>query len=312
VEFISRLQRLIRLLQSKLYEETMKKTTTLKKLILDKEILIMPAAYDAVSARIIEQVGFKAVTLGGYGISASFLGKPDVSLLTLTEMATYTRNITEAVDIPVFVDGDTGHGNVTNVKRTVREFEKAGAAGLFIEDQIFPKRCGHTEGKQVILAEEMMAKIKAAVDTRIDRDLIIMARTDAFATHGIDEAIARGNRYREAGADLIFVEAPTSKEDMVKIAREVGAPTMAIQGEGGKTPLMTARELEQIGYSVVVYPGSALYAAAWAVRSVMGELMTTGTTNGFLDKMITFSEFNQLIGLNEIKKMESHYYRGLL
>ena len=290
----------------------MKKTTTLKNLILDKEILIMPAAYDAVSARIIEQVGFKAVTLGGYAVSASLLGKPDVSLLTLTEMATYTRNITEAVDIPVFVDGDTGHGNVTNVMRTIREFEKAGAAGLFIEDQVFPKRCGHMEGKQVIAAEEMIPKIKAAVDTRIDKYLIIMARTDASAIHGIDEAIERGNRYREAGADLIFVEAPASKEDMVRIAREVEAPTMAIQGEGGKTPLMTAKELEQIGYSVVVYPGSALYAAAWAVRSIMKELFTTGTTKGFIDRMITFDEFNQLIGLDHVLKEESYYYRELL
>ncbi len=290
----------------------MKKTTTLKKLILDKKILIMPAAYDAVAARIIEQVGFKAVTLGGYAASASLLGKPDVSLLTLTEMATYTRNITEAVDIPVFVDGDTGHGNVTNVMRTVREFEKAGAAGLFIEDQVFPKRCGHMEGKQVIPAEEMMAKIKAAVDTREDRDLIIMARTDAFATHGIDEAVERGNRYREAGADLIFVEAPTSKEDMVKIAREVEAPTMAIQGEGGKTPLMTARELEQIGYSVVVYPGSALYAAAWAVRRVMEELITSGTTAGWMGKMITLGDFNQVLGLDKIRERENHYYENTL
>ena len=290
----------------------MKKTTTLKKLILDKEILIMPAAYDGVSARIIEQVGFKAVTLGGYAVSASLLGKPDVSLLTLTEMATYTRNITEAVDIPVFVDGDTGHGNVTNVMRTIREFEKAGAAGLFIEDQVFPKRCGHMEGKQVIGVEEMIPKIKAAVDTRIDKDLIIMARTDAFATHGIDEAIERGNKYREAGADLIFVEAPTSKEDMLKIAREVAAPLITIQGEGGKTPLMTAKELEQIGYSVVVYPGSALYAATWAVRSIMKELFTTGTTKGFMDRMITFDEFNQLIGLDDVLKEESYYYRELL
>jgi len=290
----------------------MKKTTTLKNLILDKEILIMPAAYDAVSARIIEQVGFKAVTLGGYAASASLLGKPDVSLLTLTEMATYTRNITEAVDIPVFVDGDTGHGSVTNVMRTIREFEKAGAAGLFIEDQVFPKRCGHMEGKQVIAAEEMIPKIKAAVDTRIDRDLIIMARTDAFATHGIDEAIERGNKYREAGADLIFVEAPASKQDIAKIAREVAAPLMTIQGEGGKTPLMTANELEQIGYSVVVYPGSALYAAAWAVRSIMKELFTTGTTKGFMDRMITFDEFNQLIGLDHVLKEESYYYRELL
>jgi methylisocitrate lyase len=187
-------------------------------LIMDKEILVMPGAFDAVSAIIIEQTGFKAVTLGGMAASASLLGQPDVSVLSLNEIVNYTRNIAEVVNIPVFVDGDTGHGNVTNVIRTIRELEKAGAAGLFIEDQTFPKRCGHLEGKQVIPTEEMVAKIKAVVDTRGDPDLVIMARTDAYATHGIDEAIIRGNRYKEAGADLIFVEAPISKEDMIRIS----------------------------------------------------------------------------------------------
>lgn len=289
----------------------MKKTTLLKKLILDKEILIMPAAYDALAAKIIEQVGFKAVALGGYATSASLLGKPDVSLLTLPEIVTHTRNISEAVDIPIFVDGDTGHGNVINVIRMVREFEKAGAAGLFIEDQRFPKRCGHMEGKQVIPAEEMIPKIKAAVDSREDPDFIIMARTDALAIYGIGEAIDRANKYREAGADLLFIEAPTSKEELVRINLEVDAPTMAIQGEGGRTPLLTTKELEAMGYNVVVYPASTLYVAAWAVRSVMEELITKGTTKGFLDKMITFNDFNKLIGLDEIRKKESYYYKDL-
>ena len=219
----------------------MKNTTLLKKLILDNEILVMPGAYDAAAARIIEQTGFNAVTLGGYPTSASLLGKPDVSLLTLTEMAAHTRNIAEAVDIPVFTDGDTGYGNVINVARTVHEFERAGAAGMFIEDQIFPKRCGHMEGKQVIPADEMLPKIKAAVDARHDQDFIIMARTDALAVHGVREAIARANKYYEAGADLIFIEAPTSKEEMIKINLEVSAPTMAIQIEGGKTPMFTTK-----------------------------------------------------------------------
>jgi carboxyvinyl-carboxyphosphonate phosphorylmutase len=289
----------------------MKKTTLLKKLILDKEILIMPAAYDALAAKIIEQVGFKAVALGGYATSASLLGKPDVSLLTLPEIVTHTRNISEAVDIPIFVDGDTGHGNVINVIRMVREFEKGGAAGLFIEDQRFPKRCGHMEGKEVIPTEEMIPKIKAAVDSRQDPDFIIMARTDALAIYGIDEAIDRSNKYREAGADLLFIEAPTSKEELIKINLEVDAPTMAIQGEGGRTPLLTAKELEAMGFNVVVYPASTLYVAAWAVRSVMEELITKGTTKGFMDKMITFNDFNQLIGLDEIRKKESYYYKDL-
>jgi methylisocitrate lyase len=288
-------------------EESMKNTTVLKKLILDKEILVMPETYDALAAIIIEKVGFKALTLGGYGVSATLLGMPDVSLLTLTEMVCHARNIIEAVNIPVFIDGDTGHGNVTNVMRTIREFEKAGAAGLFIEDQIFPKRCGHTEGKQVVAVEEMVAKIKAAVDARIDHDLVIMARTDAFATHGIEEAIERGNRYREAGADLMFVEATTSLEAVVKIGREINAPKMAIQGEGGKTPIVSLKELEENGYNAVVFPGSALYAAAWAVRHVMEELMTSGSTAGCMDKMITFEDFNQLLGLDKIREKENFF-----
>ena len=290
----------------------MKRTTLFKKLILDKDILIMPGAYDALAAKVIEQVGFKAVTLGGYPTSASLLGKPDVSLLTLTEIVTHTRNIVEAVDIPVFTDGDTGHGNVTNVIRTVREFEKTGAAGLFIEDQLFPKRCGHMEGKQVIPTEEMIPKIKAAVDARQDHDFIIMARTDALAIYGIEEAIERSNKYREAGADMIFVEAPTSKEEMIKINREVDAPTMTIQIEGGKTPMFTAKEFEKIGYNVVVFPISTLYAASWAVKQVMEELISKGTTKSFIGQMITFPDFNQLIGLNEIRKKENYYYEELL
>jgi len=289
----------------------MRKTTMLKKLIFDREILVMPGAYDATSARIIEKSGFKAVTIGGYPASASLLGKPDLSLLTLPEMVNHTRNIVEAVNIPVFADGNTGHGGVLNVIRTVREFEKAGAAGVFIEDQVFPKRCGHMEGKQVIEVEEMVAKIKAAVDARQDPDFVIMARTDALAVYGIDEAIKRANKYREAGADLIFVEAPTTKEQMYRITHEIDAPNLAIQIEGGKTPILTVKELEEIGYSVVVYPISALYAAAWAVKKVMEELMTKGTTAGFMDRMIHFHDFNELMDLTNLRKKETSFYFGL-
>jgi PEP phosphonomutase and related enzymes len=212
----------------------MRKTSLLKKLILDEEILVMPVAHDAIAAKLIELTGFKAMALGGYPTTATLLGKPDLSLITLIEMVTHAKNIAEAADIPLFVDGDTGHGGVINVMRTVREFEKAGAAGMFIEDQLFPKRCGHMEGKQVIETDEMIAKIKAAVDARVDPDFVVCARTDALGVMGIDEAIERGNRYREAGADLVYVEAPTSKEEMLRINREVDAPTLAIQIEGGK------------------------------------------------------------------------------
>jgi carboxyvinyl-carboxyphosphonate phosphorylmutase len=290
----------------------MKKTTLLKKLILDEEILVMPGAHDALSAKIIELAGFKAVTMGGYAASAASIAKPDVSLLTLTEYVNIARNIVEAVDLPLFVDGDTGHGNVTNVQRTVRVFENAGAAGLFIEDQVFPKRCGHMEGKQIIPTMEMVAKIKAAVDARVDEDLVIMARTDAIAVSGMDEAIERGNIYREAGADLIFVEAPTSRQDMLKINREIHAPTCAIQIEGGKTPLLTTKELEELGFNVVVYPNVTVYATAWTLRGLWEGLKRDGSTKQWLDKIIPFDDFNKLIGLNKIRETEVHYYKELV
>jgi carboxyvinyl-carboxyphosphonate phosphorylmutase len=289
----------------------MKKTTQLKKLILAEDILVMPGAHDALSAKIIEQVGFKAVTMGGYAASAASLAKPDVSLLTLTEYVHIVRNIVEAVDLPLFVDGDTGHGNVTNVQRTVRVFENAGVAGLFIEDQVYPKRCGHMEGKQIISTEEMVAKIKAAVDARVDQDLVIMARTDAVAISGIDAAIERANRYAEAGADLIFVEAPTSREDMLRSNREIKAPTNAIQIEGGKTPLLTVKELEELGFNVVVYPNVTVYATAWALMGLWEGLKKNGSTKQWLDKIIPFDEFNALVGLNKIRDLESYYYRDL-
>ena len=289
----------------------MRKTTLFKKLMLDKEILVMPGCHDALSAKIIETVGFKAVTMGGYAASAASLAKPDVSILSLTENVGIVRNIVQAVDLPLFVDGDTGHGNVTNVQRTVREFESAGVAGLFIEDQVFPKRCGHMEGKQIISAMEMVAKLKAAVDARVDEDLVIMARTDAIATSGINEAIDRSNIYKEAGADLIFVEAPTSLEEMKYINESIDAPTLAIQIEGGKTPLLTTKELEDLGFNIVVYPNATVYATAWALKKLWEGLMRDGTTKNFMDKMICFDDFNTFVGLDKIRELESHYYRDL-
>ena len=283
----------------------MRKTTIFKNLMLDPEILIYPGAYDSLSAKIVEQAGFKALGVGGYPASGSLLAKPDVSLLTLTEMANQVRYIAGAVDIPVHADGDTGHGNVTNVQRTVREIERAGAAGLFIEDQVFPKRCGHMEGKQVIPTDEMVIKIKAAVDARMDDDFSIMARTDSLAVYGIDEAIERANTYAEAGADVVFIEAPPSVTDMRRICREVKAPVQANMVEGGKTPLLTAKELQEIGYSAVVFPLATIYAAAYGVRAAMETLFRTGTTAGCLDKMLTFTDFNNLVGLDKVRKQRS-------
>jgi len=290
----------------------MKKTTLLKKMILDPEILAMPGAHDALSARIIEQVGFKAISLGGAACSICSLGKPDVGLVTLTEMTNHIRNIAEAVDVPVFADGDTGHGNVTNVIRTTREFEKAGAAGFFIEDQVAPKRCGHKEGKKVIPTEEMIAKIKAAVDTRVDGDLVIMARTDSLAIYGMEEAIERVNRYREAGADLILVDALTTTEEMIRLNREVDAPTMATQIEGGRTPILTMKDLERMGFNTVVYPGSSFFAAAYGIKRVMEEIYHRGVTTAFTDHMILFQGVDEIVGLDKVRDVEADYYKDIL
>lgn len=285
----------------------MKKTKLFKHLVDAPEILIMPGAHDALSARIIAQSGFKALAVGGYAVSAAHLGKPDVGLLTLTEMVDHVVRVVEAADIPVLADGDTGHGNITNVMRTVKELERTGAAAMFLEDQLFPKRCGHMEGKAVIPAEEMIAKIKAAVDARTDQDFVIMARTDALAPHGLDEAIERANRYCEAGADMIFVEAPRTIADMRRITSEIGVPTMANNVEGGKTPLLSAKELETIGYRLVAFPTSAIYAVSTALAGVMKEIFENGTSEGFCERMMDFEQFNRFIGLPLIRETERRY-----
>jgi 2,3-dimethylmalate lyase len=290
----------------------MNKTTQLKKMLLDSEILIMPGAHDALSARIIEQVGFKAISLGGAACSICTLGKPDVGLVTLTEMTTHIRNIAEVVNVPVFADGDTGHGNVTNVIRTTREFEKAGAAGFFIEDQVAPKRCGHKEGKKVIPTEEMVAKIKAAVDTRVDQDLLIMARTDALAIYGMDVALERVHRYCEAGADLILVDALTTRDEMIRLNKEVDAPTMVTQIEGGRTPICTTKELERMGFAAVVYPGSSFFAAAFGIKKVMEEIYHKGNTTDFHENMILFGGIDEIVGLDKVREIEAYYYEDIM
>ena len=285
----------------------MKKTALLRKLIEDKEILMIPVAHDSLCARIAEQSGFKAIFTAGYANSAALLGMPDISLLTLTEMVEVASRVADAVSIPVFADGDTGHGNISNVIRTVQQFEKAGVAGLFIEDQVHPKRCGHMAGKQVITPKEMVSKIKAALDARLDPDFIIMARTDAIAVNGIDDAIQRANHYKEAGADLIFVEAPESVEQMRMIIRDVDAYHLVNMLPGGRTPLLNARELQEIGYSAVAYATACTYTIAKAVQELFESLHKTGTTAGFEDRMMRFDEFNRLVGLVRIREQEEAF-----
>lgn len=286
----------------------MKKTTLLKKLLKDKEILLAPGAYDVLSGKIIEKSGFKAVYMTGYGTSASVLGQPDVGLLTMSEMVERARNLAEAVDVPVLADGDTGYGNPLNVIRTVREYEKAGVCAIQLEDQVFPKRCGHMLGRKVIPKDEMVQKIKAAVDTRRDDDFVIIARTDARTNHGLEEALERGKAYEEAGADLLFIESPESIEEMRLINKAFpDTPTLANMLEGGRTPIPSSGDLEAMGYGIAIYCTGPLYAAALAVRQYMDHLKNKKTTSDFMDHLIAFPEFNSFIGLDEYNARGKKY-----
>ncbi|MGI6142390.1 MAG: isocitrate lyase/PEP mutase family protein [bacterium] len=285
----------------------MKKTSMLRKLLASKEILVAPGAHDVMTAKIIEQTGFNAVYMTGYGTSASVLGRPDVGLLTLTEMVTQARNIVNAVNVPVIADADTGYGNVVNVMRTVREYERAGVACIQLEDQVAPKRCGHMLGREVIPAEEMVAKIRAAVEARQDPDLMIMARTDARTNHGIEEAIRRGKAYEEAGADILFIESPENEEEMRLVGSSFNVPVLANMIEKGRTPLKTAKELEDMGFGLVIWPLSSVYVTAKAVRDLMVALKEQGTAANLLDSMIPFGEFNELIGLPEINEIQNRF-----
>jgi 2,3-dimethylmalate lyase len=285
----------------------MKKTGQFRRLVESREIAMVPGVADALGAKLAEKAGFKAVFLSGYAASASLLGTPDVGLLTMTEMAECARRIAGAVGIPVFADGDNGHGNATNVRRTMKEFERAGVAAIFFEDQVSPKRCGHMSGKQVIPCDEMVAKIKAAVDARIDPDLLIMARTDALAINGMDDAIERMQKYLAAGAEMSFVESPESIDQMRRITREIAAPNMANMVPGGKTPILPASELKDIGFSIVAYPTMLTYAIARAAERALAHLQAAGSTAGFTD-MMQFDEFNRLIGLDELRHKESELY----
>ena len=283
----------------------MRKSTRLKELIAAPDIVVLPGVHDALGCRLAEAAGFAALTAGGYGATATLLGRPDSSQLSLTELAEMYSRFCDATTLPLLADADTGFGNVTNVARAVRLYEKAGVAGLFIEDQVFPKRCGHMAGKDVIAAADWLAKIKAALDAREDPDLVIMARTDAIAVHGLDDAIERAQLAREAGADLIFVEAPADVAAMRRICAEVPGPCLANNVETGMSPLLPAAELQAIGYAAVVFPVAATYAVAHTLRALFAELRATGTTASLLPRMLEFGEFNALVGLPAQREREA-------
>lgn len=285
----------------------MSKAEQLRRVLEKPGILVLPGVYDALSARLAALVGFEAIFTSGFGLAASALGLPDMGLMTMTESLNGVRHIVRAVDVPVVADMDTGYGNPLNVMRTVEECLSLGVAGIILEDQEWPKKCGHFPGKRVISLEEHVQKLKAAIEARGHQDLILIARTDAREPLGLEEAIRRGLAYRDAGADVIFIEAPRSVEELTRIARSIPDTFLfANMIEGGKTPFLTAQELEQLGYKIVVYPLSALFSAAKAVLETFRILREQGTTLG-APTLLSFHEFEEVIGVARFRAFERRF-----
>jgi methylisocitrate lyase len=269
--------------------------------------LVMPGVYDALSAKIAARAGFEVVFITGYSVSATLLGEPDFGLLTQTEVVSAAARICAVTDTPVIVDADTGYGNAINVIRTVEELTRAGAAGMFLEDQVWPKRCGHMKGKQVIALAEQLNKLRAAIDARKDQDFFIVARTDSRQALGLSEAITRGIAFKEAGADAVFIEAPQNKEEMKEIARQVPGPLVANMLERGVTPLMDPAELKELGFQMIVWPLAPLYSVAKILAETYGTLRREGSTIKILDKLMPFDDFNEIVGLNEKYAADARY-----
>jgi 2-methylisocitrate lyase-like PEP mutase family enzyme len=272
-------------------------------------ILIAPGVYDALTALIAENVGFEALYVSGAGISYSRLGRPDIGLVSVNEVVQTVTLIRDRVGTHLIVDADTGYGNALNVQRTVRLLERAGANAVQIEDQHFPKRCGHLEDKALIPAQEMAGKVKAAADARSSRDTLIIARTDAVAVEGFDRAIARAVLYRESGADVLFVEAPRSRDELARIGARLAesAPLMANMVEGGKTPMLAASELETLGFALVIFPGGIVRTLARTAEEFYGSLKKHGSTKSFRERMFDFEAINRLVGTPEMLERGARY-----
>jgi len=272
-------------------------------------LVIAPGVYDALSARICEMVGFEAVSHSGYGTAAATLGQPDIGLLDMTEMVRQVGSVANAVEIPVLGDADTGFGNAINAYRTVQEYIRAGAAGLFIEDQVLPKRCGHMRGKQVISKAEMLGKLQAAMDARdeLDTDFVIMCRIDAIAVNGFEDALDRAKAAVDLGVDMIFVEALETREQMEQVGREISVPLMLNLIEGGRTPLVTYQEAEALGFKYIALALTALSAAAKGMYDVMRRVREEGISNAYLDRLFTMQEFAQVVHLERFRRMEDRY-----
>ena len=269
---------------------------------------VAPGVADALAARLVALEGFEAVYMTGFGTSLTRLGAPDVGLLTATEMVDNASRIADASGLPVIADADTGYGNPINVRRTIRDYEKAGIAAVHIEDQVWPKRCGHLAGKRVIPTQEMVAKIKAACDVRTDRDFMIIARTDSIAVEGIDAALERGERYREAGADMLFIEAPVGREAVERVAAHFkGVPLLYNMAASGKTPDLPADELGRLGFKLAIYPNWIILAAIPAMRGLLRELKAKGSIADARARVATFKEFTEIAGLPEVQQLEERY-----
>jgi methylisocitrate lyase len=273
-------------------------------LVRDNQVILAAGVYDALSAKLAERAGFKVVVLTGFGVAATLIGEPDFGILTQTQILEVASRVVNAVEIPVVVDGDTGYGGALNVIRMVKELVRMGARGILLEDQTWPKRCGHMRGKSVVSMEEHVAKIRAAREARGDALFTITARTDARDPLGLDEAILRGKAYKEAGADLIFIEAPQSVEELKRIADEVPGPLVINNIEGGKTPILSLEELREMGFISVGYVLSGLFASAKALSDTYAYLLEHGNTDGIRDNLMAFDEFNEMIGLEEKYRLD--------
>jgi len=284
-----------------------KPSTQLRTLLARDKIIVAPGAFDALSARLVEQAGFPVVYITGAGVASSRLGVPDIGLATMSEVLETAKNIVSATNIPVICDTNTGYGNALNLMRTVREFEKIGVAAIQIEDQVTPKRCGHTEGKQLVTTEEMVKKIEAFQYAK-QSDLVLIARTDAIAVYGFDDAIDRAKAYAQAGADVLFVEAPRTVKEMKRIPELLDVPLLVNMVEGGgKTPLLPVKELEAMGFRIAIYPTSAWMAAIKAIQRVLKELRESGSTDGYAAHMVSFQEMFEIVGLSHYKALEEKY-----
>ena len=281
----------------------------LKTRLAGDKITVAPGIYDALSGLLVEQAGFSTAYLSGASLAYTRFGRPDIGLIGMREVADTVTVIRERIDIELVVDGDTGYGNALNVMRTVKEFERAGASAIQLEDQDLPKRCGHLNGKTLVSASEMVGKLKAAVDTRVDQDTLIIARTDAIAVEGFECALERAEKYLEAGADVLFVEAPENRDQMEKINFQFSdrVPLLANMVEGGKTPISGADDLEELGYSIVIFPGGTVRAVSFAMQEYMGQLKKTGSTDLWRNRMFDFRGFNDLIGTPEMLEKGERY-----